>query len=115
MEYNASKDAVGFNTYGSPIYKQVYVYGALDISPTVLNRAYGMSWGVGGFLLMQFLGKVAPLRVGELHARVADEIQTTFATDFTDVLSLSEAMDPATILKYNAKKTGEKFLINPNK
>ena len=115
MEYNGSKDAVGFNTYGSPIHKQVYIYGGLDISPTVLNRAYGMSWGVGGFLLMQFLGKVTPERVGELHKRVADEIQTTFAIDFTDVLSLSEAMDPATILKYNAKKTGEKFLINPNK
>jgi NADPH:quinone reductase-like Zn-dependent oxidoreductase len=115
MEYNASKDAVGFHTYGSPMLKQVYIYGALDVSPTVLNRAYGMSWAVGGFLLMQFLGKVTPERVGELHKRVADEIQTTFATKFTDVLSLSEAMSPATILKYNAKKTGEKFLINPNK
>ena len=64
---------------------------------------------------MQFLGKITPERVGELHKRVADEMQTTFAIDFTDVLSLSEALDPATILKYNAKKTGEKFLINPNK
>ncbi len=115
MEYNGSKDAIGFNTYGSPMHKQVYIYGGLDFSPTVLNRAYGMSWGVGGFLLMQFLGKITPERVAELHMRVANEIQTTFATDFTDVLSLTEAMDPATILKYNAKKTGQKFLINPNK
>lgn len=115
MEYNASKDAVGFNTYGSTAQKQVYIYGGLDFSPTILNRAYGMTWGIGGFLLMQFLGKVPPERVGELHKRVAAEIQTTFATDFTDELSLSEAMDPATILKYNAKATGQKFLINPNK
>ena len=115
MEYVGSKDAVGFNTYGSPTYKQVYVYGGLDISPTTLNRAYGMSWGIGGFLLMQFLGKITPERVVELNKRVADEIQTTFAIEFTDVLSLEEAMDPANILKYFAKKTGEKFLINPNK
>jgi hypothetical protein len=115
MEYNGSKDAVGLNTYGSAVHKQVYIYGGLDISPTILNRAYGMTWGVGGFLLMQFLAKIAPERVCELHTRVADEIKTTFATDFTDVLSLREAMDPTTIQTYTAKKTGEKFLINPNK
>jgi NADPH:quinone reductase-like Zn-dependent oxidoreductase len=115
MEYIGSKDAVGLNTYGSPAYKQVYLYGGLDISPTVLNRAYGMSWGVGGYLLMQFLGKITPERVGELHKRVANEIGTTFATEFSDELSLSEAMDPVNIARYNAKKTGEKFLINPSK
>ncbi len=115
MESNGSKDAVGFNTYGSPMHKQVYIYGGLAMSPTTLNRAYGMSWGIGGFLLMQFLGKVSPERVAELHKRVADEIQTTFAIDFTDTLSLGEAIEPATVLKYNAKQTGQKFLINPNK
>lgn len=115
MEFVGSKDAVGLNTYGSPAYKQVYLYGGLDISPTVLNRAYGMSWGVGGYLLMQFLAKITPERAAELNKKVADEIQTTFATDFSDVLSLSEAMEPTNIAKYNAKKTGEKFLINPNK
>ena len=115
MEFIGSKDAVGLNTYGSPEYKQVYLYGGLDISPTVLNRAYGMSWGVGGYLLMQFLGKITPQHVGELHKRVASEIGTTFATEFSDELSLSEAMEPANIARYNAKKTGEKFLINPSK
>ncbi|MFT4635347.1 MAG: NADPH:quinone reductase-like Zn-dependent oxidoreductase [Arenicella sp.] len=114
MERVGSKDAVGFNTYGSPSNKQVYIYGGLDFSPTVLNRAYGMSWGIGGFLLMQFLGKVTPQRVAELHKRVAHEIDTTFASNFTEVLSFKQAMTPSYVAKYNAKKTGEKFLINPS-
>jgi len=113
MERVGSKDAVGFNTYGSPAHKQVYIYGGLDFSPTVLNRAYGMSWGIGGWLLMQFLGKVGPERVVELHKRVADEISTTFASHFTDELSFEQAMTPSFIHQYNAKKTGEKFLISP--
>ena len=114
MEYVGCKDAVGLNTYGSPENKQVYVYGSLDISPTVLSRAYGMTWSIGGYLLMQFLGKVGPQRVMELHKRVADEIDTTFASTFTDTLNFKQAMTPSVITQYNAKKTGEKFLINPS-
>ena len=115
MEQVGSKDAVGFNTYGSPTNKQVYIYGGLDFSPTILNRAYGMTWSIGGWLLMQFLGKIAPQRVGELHKQVADEIKTTFATSFTDELTFMQAMTPATITEYNAKKTGAKYFINPSK
>lgn len=115
MEMVGSKGIKGFNTYGSDSNKQVYIYGGLDFSPTVLNRAYGMTWGIGGWLLMRFLAKLQPQRIGELHQRVANEIDTTFATEFSDELSLAEAMNPAIIMKYNAKKTGEKYFINPNK
>jgi NADPH:quinone reductase-like Zn-dependent oxidoreductase len=115
MEYVGSKDATGFNTYGSAANKQVYIYGGLDFSPTVLNRAYGMTWGIGGWLLMRFLGKLSAQRVGELHKQVADDIKSTFATTFTDELSFEQAMTPAIIKQYNAKKTGEKFLLNPSK
>lgn len=115
MEMAGSKDATGFNTYGSASNKQVYLYGNLDISPTVLNRAYGMTWSIGGWLLMRFLAKLEIKEVLALHKRVADEINSTFALEFSEELSLSEAMEPANILRYNAKKTGEKFLINPAK
>jgi NADPH:quinone reductase-like Zn-dependent oxidoreductase len=115
MEQVGSKDAVGFNTYGSPTNKQVYIYGGLDFSPTMLNRAYGMTWSIGGWLLMQFLGKIKPERVGELHKQVADEITTTFATTFTDELTFMQAMTPKTIHQYNAKKTGAKYFVNPSK
>lgn len=115
MEAVGSKDAVGFNTYGSEANKQVYIYGGLDFSPTTLNRAYGMTWGIGGWLLMRFLGKLAPAQVGELHKKVANEINTTFSSTFTQELSLEEVMQPEMVMKYNAKKTGEKYLVNPSK
>ncbi|AOW78863.1 NADH oxidase [Colwellia sp. PAMC 20917] len=115
MEQSGSKDAVGFNTYGSETNKQVYIYGGLDFTPTILNRAYGMTWGIGGWLLMSFLGKLQPQQIAKLQKQVADEIKTTFACAFTDELSFEQAMTPAIVLQYNAKKTGEKYLINPNK
>ena len=115
MERVGSKDAKGFNTYGSASNKQVYIYGGLDFSPTILNRAFGMTWSVGGWLLMRFLGKLQPERVAQLHKQVADEIKTTFATTFTDELSFEQALTPATIAQYNAKKTGAKYFINPSK
>ena len=52
MEVAQSRKEGGeFSRYGSNTYKQVYIYGGLDRSPTVLNRAFGMSWGLGGWLL----------------------------------------------------------------
>ena len=113
MEAVGSKDATGFNTYGSAENKQVYVYGGLDFGPTVLNRAYGMTWNIGGWLLMRFLGKLEIKDVLALHKRVADEIDTTFALAFSDEVSLEDVMNPDNIARYNAKKTGEKFLVNP--
>ena len=46
-----------YSIYGSVAHKQVYLYGGLDTSPTVLSRGYGMAWGVGGWLLPNFLAK----------------------------------------------------------
>lgn len=115
MERAASRDASGLNTYGSSTLKQVYIYGGLDLSPTTLDRGYGMSWAVGGWLLPLFLGRVGLEKTAELQKRVADEIGTTFASSYTAELSLEEALYPETVLAYVAKKTGEKYLINPNK
>ncbi|GAC15938.1 zinc-binding dehydrogenase [Aliiglaciecola lipolytica] len=114
MERVGSKDAKGFNTYGSADNKQVYIYGGLDFSPTILNRAYGMTWGIGGWLLMQFLGKQTPEKITKLHHKVANEINTTFAIDFTEELTFDQVLQPEVIQKYMAKKTGEKFFLNPN-
>ena len=115
MEFVASKDVKGLNTYGSPKLKQAYIYGGLDFSPTVLNRSYGMSWAVGGWLLPRFLERLGMERTIELRQRVANELKTTFASHFTDEISLEEALQPEMIARYMAKKTGEKYLINPNK
>ena len=113
MESVLSKDAVGLNTYGSEQHKQIYLYGGLDPSPTALHRSFGMSWGVGGWLLPRFLQRAGLERAGQLRQRVADEITTTFSSNFTSELSLEQVIDPAVIAEYNAKRTGEKYLVNP--
>jgi NADPH2:quinone reductase len=41
MEIAANKTAKEYSRYGSDIYKQVYIYGGLDPTPTVLNRSFG--------------------------------------------------------------------------
>jgi len=104
-----------FSRYGSTTYKQVYIYGGLDTGPTELNRAFGMSWGLGGWLLTPFIAKIGPAEAGKLRQRVADELKTTFASHYTAEISLAEALQPATLAAINKKSTGEKYLINPSK
>ena len=113
MEAAAARTPGAYSIYGSVAHKQVYLYGSLDFTPTVLNRAYGMAWGVGGWLLPNFLAKAGMETAVRLRKRVADELHTTFASHYTDEISLSEALDADVVRRYNAKKTGEKFLINP--
>ena len=58
METAANRSATEFSRYGSTVQKQVYVYGSLEAGPTVLHRTFGMSWGVGGWLLTNFLRRI---------------------------------------------------------
>ena len=113
MEAAAARTPSAYSIYGSVHHKQVYLYGSLDFGPTTLNRAYGMAWGVGGWLLPNFLAKAGMETAVRLRKRVADELHTTFKSHYTDEISLSEALDADIVRRYNAKKTGEKFLINP--
>jgi len=99
--------------YGSNQMKQVYVYGGLDTGPTELNRAFGMMWGLGGWLLTPFLMKIGPAETQRLRDRVIAELKTTFASHYTREISLAEALDPEVIRTYNRKATGEKYLIRP--
>ena len=55
MEAAASASRGGYSRYGSAVHKQVYIYGGLDRSPTVLTGNFGMAWGIGGWLLTPFL------------------------------------------------------------
>ncbi|MCK1709964.1 MULTISPECIES: zinc-binding dehydrogenase [unclassified Bradyrhizobium] len=115
MEAAINKTAKEYSRYGSNVHKQVYVYGALDVRPIELPRGFGMAWGVGGWLLFPFLMKIGQADVAKLRQRVVDELKTTFASHYTKVVSLQEALDPANIAVYAKRATGEKFLINPNK
>ncbi len=115
MEIAINKTAKEYSRYGSNVHKQVYVYGGLDTRPIELNRAFGMAWGVGGWLLFPFLQKIGAADGAKLRQRVVDELKTTFASHYTQVVSLQEALQLSNIAIYNKRSTGEKFLINPNK
>jgi NADPH:quinone reductase len=115
MESAQSRNSGTIGGYGSITHKQVYVYGGLDRSPIVLNRRFGAAWGVGGWLLPLFLDRVGPERAQQLRERVAAEITTTFASDYTAVVSLEDALSLDAIAAYAKRATGEKYLVNPNK
>ncbi|MES2198293.1 MAG: zinc-binding dehydrogenase [Pseudomonadota bacterium] len=115
MEIAINKTAKVYSRYGSSVHKQVYIYGGLDIRPTELNRSFGMAWGIGGWLLFPFLQKIGPADGAKLRARVVAELKTTFASHYTQVVSLQEVLQLDHIAVYNKRATGEKYLINPNK
>ena len=115
MEIAANRTAREYSRYGSNVHKQVYIYGGLDRGPTEFNRAFGMTWGMGGWLLFPFLQKIGPAEVKRLQQRVTSGLKTTFASHYTREVSFVEALQPDAIAVYGKASTGEKFLLNPNK
>lgn len=114
MEQALNRKTSEFNRYGSAVFKQLYIYGALDHTPIQLNRlAFGFQWGVCGWLLMPFLEKAGLEVAARLRKRVVDELTTTFASHYTRTIGLAEALDPDILRAYERKATGEKYLIDP--
>lgn len=113
MEQAANRGGASQNRYGSDVFKQVYIYGGLDPSPTELTRAFGFTWAIGGFLLMPHLQRVGPVEAEAMRQRVARELKTTFASHYTQEISLAEMLKPEVIAAYNKKATGEKYLVRP--
>ncbi|CAM3196721.1 Enoyl reductase (ER) domain-containing protein [Sphingomonas antarctica] len=116
MEQAASRTMTEYSRYGSNTFKQLYIYGALDLSPTTLNRlSFGFQWSVSGWLLTPFMGKAGADVVGRMRQRVLDELTTTFASHYSRVIGLAEALDPDVLRGYERKATGEKYLIDPTR
>ncbi len=115
MEVAASKNAELRGPYGSNVFKQVYIYGGLDSSPTIINRNFGFSWGISAWLLTPFLEKVGLETAMAMRTRVADELSTTFASHYTQEISLVEALQADVVSAYSQQATGAKYLINPSK
>lgn len=115
MEAAANKTAKEYSRYGSTVHKQVYIYGGLDRGPTELVRNFGMTWGMGGWLLFPFLQKIGPEAGQKLRLRVVDELKTTFASSYTAEVSLAGALRLDAIAAYGKQATATKYLINPNK
>jgi NADPH:quinone reductase-like Zn-dependent oxidoreductase len=113
MEEAANSTTGEYSRYGSTVHKQVYIYGGLDTGPTTLTRNFGMAWSVGGWLLTPFLQSIGAEAIGRLRARVAAELTTTFASTYTQEVSLAGMLRPNAFNGYVKRATGEKFLVTP--
>ncbi len=115
MEAAAVRQGVDMGRYGSNVFKQLYIYGGLDPSPTELNRSFGFTWSIGGFLLMPFLERVGRDEAERMRQRVASHLKTTFASHYTREISLVDMLQPDILAGYNKKATGEKYLVRPQR
>lgn len=113
MEAAINRTAKEYSRYGSATHKQVYIYGRLDVGQTVLPASVGMAWGVGGYLLTPFLQKVGAEARERMRQRVIAGLKTTFASNYSDEISMKDLLNPDIARAYNAKATGEKYLVNP--
>jgi D-arabinose 1-dehydrogenase-like Zn-dependent alcohol dehydrogenase len=113
MEAAINRKPGPYSRYGSTVHKQVYLYGSLDPRPTEFSRAFGMAYGIGGWLVFPFLDKIGQADTQRLKSRVAAELKTTFASHYAGEISLFEALDLNRIAVYNKRATGEKYLISP--
>jgi len=114
MEAVAARSLKEYSRYGSSVPKQVYIYGGLDPAPTELTRNFGFTWSMGGWLLFHFLRRSGAEAVKGYYGRVAAELTTTFASAFSQEVTLAGALQPPAILAYAKRATGAKFYINPN-
>jgi NADPH2:quinone reductase len=74
-----------------------------------------MQWGLGGWLLTPMIGRIGMEQFGKMRERVAKEIKTTFASQYTQEISFEEMLQPENIKSYVKQATGEKFLVVPHK
>lgn len=115
MEAALNRTATEYSRYGSTTLKQVYIYGGLDTGPTEFVRNFGFAWSMGGWLLFPFLQRLGEPAVQVLKQRVAAELKTTFASSYSQEISLAEALHLDAIAVYGQRATGTKYLINPHK
>lgn len=112
MERVAARDAE-FSRYGTNVMKYGYVYGLLDTGPIVIDRFFGFGWRIGGWLLFPFLQSAGPDLRARLQARIVAGLKTTFASRYSDRVSLRGMLSREAVMAYNARRTGEKFLVLP--
>jgi NADPH:quinone reductase-like Zn-dependent oxidoreductase len=112
MEAVAGAD-IPYSPYGSYQRKKVRIYGMLDPAPTVLERSFGFSWELSGFILPEFLGTAGPERLGQMRARITAGLGTTFASRFGTRVPLDQMLERDQVLAYARMQTGHKALVVP--
>jgi NADPH:quinone reductase len=110
----AQPPLASYTPYGSSVLKQVYIYGSLDFSQTVVERRFGLTWGIGGYLLTNALGRLGTEAFGRMRARVLDEANTTFASGYAQTIGLNGVLDPEHLATCAQRSTGTKYLIDPS-
>ncbi|WP_297725913.1 zinc-binding dehydrogenase [Limnohabitans sp. Rim8] len=114
METALNRTATVYSRYGSTTHKQVYIYGGLDVRPTEITRNFGFAWGIGGWLLFPFLNRIGQDDAQKLRDRVSAELKTTFASHYSNRITLAQALQPDVIAAYTQRATGSKYLITPH-
>ncbi|MEM6296647.1 MAG: zinc-binding dehydrogenase [Myxococcota bacterium] len=115
MEQVAASKMTEYSRYGSAEPKKMYVYGRLDFAPTILTASYGLEWTVSGWLLTTFLRRAGMETVGRMRKRVLAGLGTTFSSNYKATIGLEEMLTRDAILDYRQMKTGEKYLVAPQR
>ncbi len=113
MEQVAVSRMSEYSRYGSDTMKRMFIYGRLDLGPTILTPSYGFGWTLSGWLLMPFLQQVGTETVQRMRRRVLDNLTTTFASSYKRRVNLEEMLTRDAVTEYRAMKTGEKYLVTP--
>jgi threonine dehydrogenase-like Zn-dependent dehydrogenase len=111
----AQPPLASYTPYGTSVHKQVYIYGSLDFSPTVIRRNFGLTWGVGGYLLTNAMARLGAEAIGRMRARVLAEARTTFASSYARTIGLGEVLQPEVLADFARRGTGQKYLIDPSR
>ncbi|WP_417460659.1 zinc-binding dehydrogenase [Kordiimonas sp.] len=113
MEQVAVTKMTEYSRYGSNQLKRMFIYGRLDVSPTVLTPSYGFGWTLSGWLLFPFLQAVGMEVAARMRQRVLENLTTTFASSYKKRVNLEEMLTKDAVTDYRAMRTGEKYLVTP--
>jgi len=114
MEQVAASKMSEFSRYGSEQAKKMYIYGRLDLGPTILTPAYGFGWTLSGWLLTPFLQQAGMETLLRMRQRVLDGLTSTFASAYKSRVTLDEMLVKEAVMDYREMKTGEKYLVTPH-
>lgn len=113
MEQVAVGKMKEFSRYGSDQAKKMYIYGRLDVGPTILTPSYGFGFTLSGWLLFPFLQKAGMETMARMRKRVLDNMTTTFASHYKQRVTLEQMLEKDAAVDYRAMRTGEKYLVTP--
>jgi NADPH:quinone reductase-like Zn-dependent oxidoreductase len=113
MERVAVRKMSEYSRYGSNQEKRMFIYGRLDLGPTILTPSYGFGWTLSGWLLTPFLAQAGIETLMRMRQRVLDNITTTFASSYKREVTLEQMLEKDAACDYRRMQTGEKYLVTP--